>query len=136
MFCFSVTHSRKLLAAQPLVLGYDKATLFNQNQELIHDDNGFLVDQNAFVQLDGNAQPLLGLSSQDANSNCTPAAILEFPADGFTRDQRRSGWIAIHVLIACYCFWLIAIVCDDYFVPVIDSLCESASHTRLGHPPP
>ncbi|XP_055629227.1 sodium/potassium/calcium exchanger 4-like [Toxorhynchites rutilus septentrionalis] len=56
--------------------------------------------------------------------NCTPAAIFEFPPDGFTREQRRQGWIAVHVLIACYCFWLLAIVCDDYFVPAIESMCK------------
>ncbi|XP_055601044.1 sodium/potassium/calcium exchanger 3-like [Uranotaenia lowii] len=56
--------------------------------------------------------------------NCTPPAIYEFPSDGFTRYQRRHGWIAVHILIACYCFWLLAIVCDDYFVPVIELLCK------------
>ncbi|XP_055536308.1 sodium/potassium/calcium exchanger 3-like [Wyeomyia smithii] len=52
--------------------------------------------------------------------NCTPAAIFEFPSDGFTREDRRHGWILVHLLIACYCFWLLAIVCDDYFVPAIE----------------
>ncbi|XP_059622496.1 sodium/potassium/calcium exchanger 3-like [Phlebotomus argentipes] len=71
------------------------------------------------------------LMSPDANGveevelNCTPAAILEFPSDGFTREQRKSGWIAIHVLLVCYLFWLLAIVCDEYFVPAIESMCDS-----------
>lgn len=56
--------------------------------------------------------------------NCTPAAIFEFPSDGFTREDRRHGWIAVHVLIAFYCFWLLAIVCDDYFVPTIELMCK------------
>lgn len=56
--------------------------------------------------------------------NCTPAAIFEFPSDGFTREDRRHGWIMVHVLIACYCFWLLAIVCDDYFVPAIELMCK------------
>lgn len=56
--------------------------------------------------------------------NCTPAAIFEFPSDGFTRQQRKHGWIAVHLLIACYCFWLLAIVCDDYFVPAIELMCK------------
>ncbi|XP_058461269.1 sodium/potassium/calcium exchanger 3-like [Malaya genurostris] len=56
--------------------------------------------------------------------NCTPAAIFEFPSDGFTREDRRHGWIVIHLLIACYCFWLLATVCDDYFVPAIESMCK------------
>lgn len=103
-------------------LSYEqKGSLFNQNQEQTND--AFTVDQNAFLQLDG-LSPISVLVTTE--TNCTPAAIMEFPPDGLTRQQRRSGWIAIHALIACYCFWLIAIVCDDYFVPVIDSLCESA----------
>lgn len=57
-------------------------------------------------------------------TNCTPAAILELPSDGFTREQRQSGWIVIHVLLACYCFWLLATICDDYFVPAIETICS------------
>ncbi|XP_055677661.1 sodium/potassium/calcium exchanger 3-like [Lutzomyia longipalpis] len=57
--------------------------------------------------------------------NCTPPAIHEFPSDGLTRDQRQSGWIMVHVVIVCYLFWLLAIVCDEYFVPAIESMCES-----------
>lgn len=65
--------------------------------------------------------------SQKQLKNCTRAAILEFPSDGFNRNQRRHGWIALHILIACYCFWLLAIVCDDYFVPAIGVMCFSMS---------
>lgn len=57
--------------------------------------------------------------------NCTEPAIDEFPADGFTRRQRRGGWITLHILFACYCFWFLAIICDDYFVPAIESMCAS-----------
>lgn len=57
--------------------------------------------------------------------NCTRAAILEFPPDGFTRNERRHGWVALHILLSCYCFWLLAIVCDDYFVPAMESMCKS-----------
>lgn len=59
------------------------------------------------------------------NRNCSPPAIDEFPPDGFTRKQRREGWLTIHVLLTLYCFWFLAIICDDYFVPAIDSLCSS-----------
>ncbi|XP_053661518.1 sodium/potassium/calcium exchanger 3-like [Anopheles marshallii] len=60
----------------------------------------------------------------ETERNCTPAAIFEFPSDGFTREDRRHGWILVHVVIACYCFWLLAIVCDDYFVPAIELMCK------------
>ncbi|XP_017785419.1 PREDICTED: sodium/potassium/calcium exchanger 4-like isoform X2 [Nicrophorus vespilloides] len=57
--------------------------------------------------------------------NCTPAAINEFPDDGFTRNQRQSGWAILHACLACYLFILLAIVCDDYFVPAIKKLCDN-----------
>ncbi|GLV48648.1 zydeco [Carabus blaptoides fortunei] len=56
--------------------------------------------------------------------NCTPAAIDDFPSDGFTREQRQHGWVAVHAVVACYCFTLLAIVCDDYFVPAVKKICH------------
>lgn len=61
----------------------------------------------------------------NVQNNCIKAAILEFPSDGFTREQRKSGWVILHVVIACYCFWLLAIVCDDYFVDAVKAMCSS-----------
>lgn len=60
-----------------------------------------------------------------APRNCVRASILEFPSDGLTSNQRKHGWIVLHVALACYCFWLLAIVCDDYFVPTMESMCLS-----------
>lgn len=57
--------------------------------------------------------------------NCTPPAIKEFPSDGLTRQQRQAGFIIVHFVIAIYLFLLLAIVCDDYFVPSIKKICES-----------
>jgi len=57
--------------------------------------------------------------------NCTAPAIDEFPSDGFSRKQRRRGWIIVHIVLVCYCFWFLAIICDDYFVPAIENMCAS-----------
>ncbi|KYM99224.1 Sodium/potassium/calcium exchanger 3 [Cyphomyrmex costatus] len=62
--------------------------------------------------------------------NCTPPAIKEFPSDGFTRQQRQAGFIIIHFVIAIYLFLLLAIVCDDYFVPSIKKICEKLDVTE------
>nr|XP_034172553.1 sodium/potassium/calcium exchanger 4-like [Osmia lignaria] len=62
--------------------------------------------------------------------NCTPPAIKEFPSDGLTRDQRESGYIAIHFVIAIYMFLLLAIVCDDFFVPSIKKICDKINVTE------
>lgn len=64
------------------------------------------------------------INPSHAPKNCTRAAILEVPSDGFTRDQRKQGWIAVHILLACYLFWFLASICDDYFVPAIQSICS------------
>ncbi|CAH2985430.1 unnamed protein product [Chilo suppressalis] len=65
---------------------------------------------------------LLGLA--ESGKNCTPAAILEFPPDGLTHKQRRSGFIVIHCILAIYCFLLLGTVCEQYFVPAIDMMCD------------
>ncbi|XP_058809388.1 sodium/potassium/calcium exchanger 4-like [Phymastichus coffea] len=57
-------------------------------------------------------------------SNCTPPSIKEFPSDGLTREQRKNGCIVVHVIVAIYAFLLLAIVCDDFFVPSITKICE------------
>ncbi|KAL4717834.1 hypothetical protein ACJJTC_000983 [Scirpophaga incertulas] len=65
---------------------------------------------------------LLGLV--ESGKNCTPAAILEFPSDGLTHLQRQHGFIIIHCILAVYCFLLLGTVCEQYFVPAIDMICE------------
>ncbi|KAG7201478.1 hypothetical protein KM043_004238 [Ampulex compressa] len=67
---------------------------------------------------------------ESVGDNCTPPAIKEFPSDGFTREQRQSGLIAIHFVIAIYLFLLLAIVCDDFFVPSIKKICEKINVTE------
>ncbi|CAK9805480.1 Sodium/potassium/calcium exchanger 5 [Anthophora quadrimaculata] len=62
--------------------------------------------------------------------NCTPPAIKEFPSDGLTPQQRKSGFIVIHFVIAIYMFLLLAIVCDDFFVPSIKKICEKINVTE------
>ncbi|XP_072930484.1 sodium/potassium/calcium exchanger 5-like [Epargyreus clarus] len=65
---------------------------------------------------------LLGIV--EAGRNCTPAAILEFPPDGLTRSQRQHGFILVHCVVAIYCFLLLGSVCEQYFVPAIEIICE------------
>ena len=62
---------------------------------------------------------------QPKPESCTPPSIKEFPSDGLTREQRRHGFLAVHIIIAVYSFFLLAIVCDDFFVPSITKICES-----------
>ncbi|XP_072534241.1 sodium/potassium/calcium exchanger 3 [Salminus brasiliensis] len=56
--------------------------------------------------------------------NCTPPGIHEFPDDIFTNQERMEGAVALHVVCAMYMFYALALVCDDYFVPSLEKICE------------
>ncbi|XP_073484069.1 sodium/potassium/calcium exchanger 3 [Aquarana catesbeiana] len=56
--------------------------------------------------------------------NCTEPALHEFPSDVFSHEDRRHGAIIMHVLFAMYMFYALAIVCDDFFVPSLEKICE------------
>uniref|UniRef100_A0A8C7XS16 Solute carrier family 24 member 3 n=2 Tax=Oryzias sinensis TaxID=183150 RepID=A0A8C7XS16_9TELE len=55
--------------------------------------------------------------------SCTPA-IHEFPRDFFTNQERAEGAVGLHVLCTVYMFYALALVCDDYFVPSLEKICE------------
>lgn len=59
-------------------------------------------------------------------NECKPqhSTIDEFPEDYFTQDQRLSGAIIIHIGFLLYIFYILAIVCEDYFIPSIDIICK------------
>ncbi|XP_050193236.1 sodium/potassium/calcium exchanger 4 [Myiozetetes cayanensis] len=56
--------------------------------------------------------------------NCTEPAIHEFPEDLFTNKERQQGGILLHIVAALYMFYALAIVCDDFFVPSLEKICE------------
>ncbi|XP_060943411.1 sodium/potassium/calcium exchanger 3-like [Limanda limanda] len=60
----------------------------------------------------------------EPEKNCTEPAIHEFPRDYFTFQERAEGAVGLHVLCAVYMFYALALVCDDYFVPSLEKLCE------------
>ncbi|CAE1167127.1 SLC24A5 [Acanthosepion pharaonis] len=57
--------------------------------------------------------------------NCTPPAVNQFPRDLFTQEQRKNGALVIHVLVAAYMFLGLSVVCDDYFIPSLESISEA-----------
>uniref|UniRef100_A0A670HMB1 Solute carrier family 24 member 4 n=1 Tax=Podarcis muralis TaxID=64176 RepID=A0A670HMB1_PODMU len=50
--------------------------------------------------------------------------IHEFPDDLFTNKERQQGAVLLHILGALYMFYALAIVCDDFFVPSLEKICE------------
>ncbi|KAF3851858.1 hypothetical protein F7725_005213 [Dissostichus mawsoni] len=57
----------------------------------------------------------------EGSKNCTAPALHEFPTDLFTHKERTEGAVALHTI---YMFCALALVCDDYFVPSLEKLCE------------
>ncbi|KAL4641977.1 sodium/potassium/calcium exchanger 1-like isoform X2 [Arapaima gigas] len=43
----------------------------------------------------------------------------EYPVDLFSVEQRRQGWVALHIFGMVYMFVSLAIVCDEFFVPAL-----------------
>ncbi|CAI5780480.1 Sodium potassium calcium exchanger 3 [Podarcis lilfordi] len=58
------------------------------------------------------------------HKNCTEPALNEFPNDIFTNENRRHGAVVLHAFCAVYMFYALAIVCDDFFVPSLEKICE------------
>lgn len=44
----------------------------------------------------------------------------EYPEDIFSVEQRRQGWVVLHVIGMTYMFVALAIVCDEFFVPALE----------------
>uniref|UniRef100_A0A8D3A5E4 Sodium/potassium/calcium exchanger 1 n=1 Tax=Scophthalmus maximus TaxID=52904 RepID=A0A8D3A5E4_SCOMX len=49
-----------------------------------------------------------------------PSRKGEYPEDLFSVEQRRQGWVVLHVLGMTYMFVALAIVCDEFFVPALE----------------
>ncbi|XP_037546049.1 sodium/potassium/calcium exchanger 3-like [Nematolebias whitei] len=62
--------------------------------------------------------------TKEGSKNCTAPALHEFPSDFFTNEERTEGAVALHVLCTVYMFCALALVCDDYFVPSLEKICE------------
>ncbi|KAH8369405.1 hypothetical protein KR009_010088 [Drosophila setifemur] len=56
--------------------------------------------------------------------NCTPPAIEQFPEPLMNKWARQHGGLILHILVAVFTFFGLAIVCDEYFVASLDRLCE------------
>ena len=54
--------------------------------------------------------------------NCTPPAIEQFPRPLLSPELRREGGVLLYILVSLYMFLLLAIVCDDYFVPSLECI--------------
>ncbi|XP_073509526.1 sodium/potassium/calcium exchanger 1 [Phyllobates terribilis] len=53
-----------------------------------------------------------------------PHAKGEYPEDLFNIEQRRQGWVALHIFGMMYVFVALAIVCDEFFVPALGVITD------------
>ena len=88
----------------------------------INYNNYVLTKEN---QIHSSRKLLTGLL-ENAEERCPlqSGAADEFPADLFTKEQRLKGAIIIHIIVMCYVFGLLAVVCDDYFVLSLYHICS------------
>uniref|UniRef100_A0A8D1JA04 Sodium/calcium exchanger membrane region domain-containing protein n=1 Tax=Sus scrofa TaxID=9823 RepID=A0A8D1JA04_PIG len=71
-----------------------------------------------------NRRLMAPVNGTQTAKNCTDPAIHEFPTDLFSNEERQHGAVLLHVLGALYMFYALAIVCDDFFVPSLEKICE------------
>ncbi|XP_062037299.1 sodium/potassium/calcium exchanger 4 isoform X2 [Lepus europaeus] len=71
-----------------------------------------------------NRRLMASMNETQPAKNCTDPAIHEFPADLFSNKERQHGAVLLHILGALYMFYALAIVCDDFFVPSLEKICE------------
>lgn len=48
----------------------------------------------------------------------------EYPPDLFSVEDRRQGWVTLHIFGMIYVFVALAIVCDEYFVPALGVITD------------
>lgn len=48
-------------------------------------------------------------------------------------EQRLKGWFLIHIFIAIYFFIILAFICDKYFLPTVEKICEVLQISQVGH---
>ncbi|XP_026569038.1 sodium/potassium/calcium exchanger 4 [Pseudonaja textilis] len=82
-----------------------------------------VVNQSVLSELWRNRK-LMASHNESHEKNCTEPAIHEFPQDFFKNKERQQGAVLLHILGALYMFYALAIVCDDFFVPSLEKICE------------
>ncbi|XP_047543613.1 sodium/potassium/calcium exchanger 3-like [Vanessa atalanta] len=64
----------------------------------------------------GNIMQEVERSSEDS--------VNSFPISIFDDEELRSGAFVLYIMFGIYAFTLLAIVCNDYFIPCVEMICE------------
>ncbi|XP_046995193.1 sodium/potassium/calcium exchanger 4-like [Schistocerca americana] len=81
-----------------------------------------MLEQNSLLEL--MLQTTYRTDAVYGNESCIHSSITDFPATNLTREQLLSGFIVLYFLGAAYGFLLAALVCEIYFLPCVDVICE------------
>ncbi|XP_063189217.1 ras and Rab interactor 3-like [Chroicocephalus ridibundus] len=81
-------------------------------------------DRRVLSEIWRNRRLMASPNGTHEEKNCTDPAINEFPEDIFTNKERQQGGVLLHIIAALYMFYALAIVCDDFFVPSLEKICE------------
>lgn len=57
-------------------------------------------------------------------ANCSHSSAEDFPPDIFSIEAKRHGAILFHFFVAVYLCYAILLVCQEYFVPSVESVCR------------
>ncbi|KAK3595307.1 hypothetical protein CHS0354_004456 [Potamilus streckersoni] len=99
-----------------LMLGlFALSCLTSRNDKLLETSHSDTLEE--YIHY-GSSRQLLALP------NCTPRAIEHFPQTVFNHEQRKSGAIILFIIATIYMFMGFALVCDDYFVPALEEICD------------
>jgi hypothetical protein len=84
-------------------------------------------DREEFRMITFNKRHLLNFNQNSTElnkTNCIRPDIEQFPKGFSTHKQRVHGLVLFHFFIAFYMFIALSIVCDNYFVPALESICQ------------
>ncbi|XP_075156034.1 sodium/potassium/calcium exchanger 5 isoform X1 [Haematobia irritans] len=102
--------------------------------ETINENNGSLTKhtQNNFETLLQNFEDFVafkGINRAVCPDEEESSPLDDFP-EYFTEEQLRQGWVVLHVIGAIYFFILLAIICNDYFLPTVECICEDLNLSK------
>lgn len=86
------------------------------------------LDDNIFVEdaVKKHRTPIMFARSLDGVFN--ESLLCEDSSDDFPQffspKQRKEGAVVVAIMVGIYCFTLLALICDNYFLPCVERICE------------
>ncbi|CAL8294230.1 unnamed protein product [Boreogadus saida] len=68
--------------------------------------------------------PPPGITTSPSPPGEAPPMMGDYPPDIFTVEDRRRGWVLLHIFGMMYMFVSLAVVCDEFFVPTLGVITD------------